>query len=136
MERDQATKFMHDLLRLMLTKNGSDLFITAEFPPAFKIDGKVTPVSNQALTPAHTVDLARAIMNDKQAAEFEATKECNFAINPAGMGRFRVSAFMQQGRVGLVLRTITTAIPKFEDLGLPGNLKEVAMTKRGLVIMV
>ncbi|MBI3285903.1 MAG: PilT/PilU family type 4a pilus ATPase [Burkholderiales bacterium] len=136
MERDQATKFMHDLLRLMLSKNGSDLFITAEFPPAFKIDGKVTPVSNQPLTPAHTVDLARAIMNDKQAAEFESTKECNFAINPAGMGRFRVSAFMQQGRVGLVLRTITTAIPKFEDLGLPDNLKDVAMTKRGLVIMV
>ncbi|MFZ4529518.1 MAG: ATPase, T2SS/T4P/T4SS family, partial [Undibacterium curvum] len=136
MERDQATKFMHDLLRLMLSKNGSDLFITADFPPAFKIDGKVTPVSNQPLTPAHTVDLARAIMNDKQAAEFESTKECNFAINPAGMGRFRVSAFMQQGRVGLVLRTITTAIPKLEDLGLPDNLKEVAMTKRGLVIMV
>jgi twitching motility protein PilU len=96
----------------------------------------VTPVSNQPLTPAHTVDLARAIMNDKQAAEFESTKECNFAINPAGMGRFRVSAFMQQGRVGLVLRTITTAIPKLEDLGLPENLKEVVMTKRGLVIMV
>ena len=136
MERDQATKFMHDLLRLMLNKNGSDLFITADFPPAFKIDGKVTPVSNQPLTPAHTIDLARAIMNDKQAAEFEASKECNFAINPAGMGRFRVSAFMQQGRVGMVLRTITTAIPKFEDLGLPEGLKDVAMTKRGLVIMV
>ncbi|MBC3861467.1 PilT/PilU family type 4a pilus ATPase [Undibacterium jejuense] len=136
MERDQATKFMHDLLRLMLTKNGSDLFITADFPPAFKIDGRVTPVSNQPLTPAHTVDLARAIMNDKQASEFESTKECNFAINPAGMGRFRVSAFMQQGRVGLVLRTITTAIPKLEDLGLPEHLKEVALTKRGLVIMV
>ncbi|MFZ6724009.1 PilT/PilU family type 4a pilus ATPase [Undibacterium sp. MH2W] len=136
MERDQATKFMHDLLRLMLTKNGSDLFITADFPPAFKIDGKVTPVSNQPLTQAHTIDLARAIMNDKQAAEFESTKECNFAINPAGMGRFRVSAFMQQGRVGLVLRTITTAIPKLEDLGLPEHLKEVAMTKRGLVIVV
>ncbi|MDY7538873.1 PilT/PilU family type 4a pilus ATPase [Undibacterium sp. 5I1] len=136
MERDQATKFMHDLLRLMLSKNGSDLFITAEFPPAFKIDGKVTPVSNQPLTSAHTVDLARSIMNDKQAAEFESTKECNFAINPAGMGRFRVSAFMQQGRVGLVLRTITTAIPKLEDLGLPEHLKDVAMTKRGLVIMV
>ncbi|MFZ6863463.1 PilT/PilU family type 4a pilus ATPase [Undibacterium sp. Ji67W] len=136
MERDQATKFMHDLLRLMLTKNGSDLFITADFPPAFKIDGKVTPVSNQPLTPAHTVDLARAIMNDKQASEFESTKECNFAINPAGMGRFRVSAFMQQGRVGLVLRTITTAIPKLEDLGLPEHLKEIALTKRGLVIMV
>ena len=136
MERDQATKFMHDLLRLMLNKNGSDLFITADFPPAFKIDGKVTPVSNQPLTPAHTIDLARAIMNDKQAAEFEASKECNFAINPAGMGRFRGSAFMQQGRVGMVLRTITTAIPKFEDLGLPEGLKDVAMTKRGLVIMV
>ncbi|MFZ6752532.1 PilT/PilU family type 4a pilus ATPase [Undibacterium sp. Dicai25W] len=136
MERDQATKFMHDLLRLMLTKNGSDLFITADFPPAFKIDGRVTPVSNQPLTPAHTVDLARAIMNDKQASEFESTKECNFAINPAGMGRFRVSAFMQQGRVGLVLRTITTAIPKLEDLGLPEHLKEIALTKRGLVIMV
>ena len=136
MERDQATKFMHDLLRLMLTKNGSDLFITADFPPAFKIDGKVTPVSNQPLTQAHTVDLARAIMNDKQAAEFESSKECNFAINPAGMGRFRVSAFMQQGRVGLVLRTITTAIPKLDDLGLPKHLKEVALTKRGLVIIV
>ncbi|MEB0137948.1 MULTISPECIES: PilT/PilU family type 4a pilus ATPase [unclassified Undibacterium] len=136
MERDQATKFMNDLLRLMLSKNGSDLFITAEFPPAFKIDGRVTPVSNQPLTAAHTVDLARAIMNDKQASEFESSKECNFAINPAGMGRFRVSAFMQQGRVGLVLRTITTAIPKLADLGLPEQLKEVSLTKRGLVIMV
>ncbi|MCH8620096.1 PilT/PilU family type 4a pilus ATPase [Undibacterium sp. TS12] len=136
MERDQATKFMNDLLRLMLSKNGSDLFITADFPPAFKIDGRVTPVSNQPLTPAHTVDLARSIMNDKQSSEFESTKECNFAISPAGLGRFRVSAFMQQGRVGLVLRTITTAIPKLEDLGLPENLKDIVMTKRGLVIMV
>ncbi len=136
MERDQATKFMNDLLRLMLSKNGSDLFITADFPPAFKIDGKVTPVSNQPLSAAHTIDLARSIMNDKQAGSFEATKECNFAINPAGLGRFRVSAFIQQGKVGMVMRTITTAIPKFEDLGLPEQLKEVAMTKRGLVIMV
>ncbi|MDB5761698.1 MAG: PilT/PilU family type 4a pilus ATPase [Herminiimonas sp.] len=136
MEREQATKFMHDLLRLMLNKNGSDLFITAEFPPAFKIDGKMTPVSNQPLTPTHTVELSRAIMNDKQAAEFEATKECNFAISPGGLGRFRVSAFVQQGKVGLVLRTITTTIPKLDDLGVPQVLKEVAMTKRGLVIMV
>ncbi|HJV75876.1 MAG TPA: PilT/PilU family type 4a pilus ATPase [Noviherbaspirillum sp.] len=136
MERDQATKFMHDLLRLMLSKNGSDLFITADFPPAFKIDGKMTPVSNQALLPAHTVELARAIMNDKQAAEFEATKESNFAISPGGLGRFRVSAFVQQGKVGMVLRTITTTIPTLEDLGVPEVLKEVAMTKRGLVIMV
>jgi twitching motility protein PilU len=136
MERDQATKFMHDLLRLMLSKNGSDLFITADFPPAFKIDGKMTPVSNQPLTLTHTVELARAVMNDKQSAEFEATKECNFAISPGGLGRFRVSAFVQQGRVGMVLRTITTEIPKLEDLSLPPVLKEVAMTKRGLVIMV
>ncbi len=136
MERDQATKFMHDLLRLMLSKNGSDLFITADFPPAFKIDGKMTPVSNQPLTPTHTVELARAIMNDKQAAEFEATKESNFAISPGGLGRFRVSAFVQQGRVGMVLRTITTTIPTLESLGVPEILKDVAMTKRGLVIMV
>ena len=136
MEREQATKFMHDLLRLMLSKNGSDLFITADFPPAFKIDGKMTPVSNQALTPQHTLELARAIMNDKQAAEFEATKECNFAINPAGLGRFRVSAFVQQGRVGMVLRTITTTIPRLDDINVPEVLKDVAMTKRGLVIMV
>jgi twitching motility protein PilU len=136
MEREQATKFMHDLLRLMLSKNGSDLFITADFPPAFKIDGKMTPVSNQPLTPNHTIELARAIMNDKQAAEFEANKECNFAISPGALGRFRVSAFVQQGRVGMVLRTITTTIPKIEDLGIPDTLKEVVMTKRGLVIMV
>jgi twitching motility protein PilU len=136
MEREQATRFMHDLLRLMLGRNGSDLFITAGFPPAFKIDGKMTPVSNQPLTPAHTAELARAIMNDKQAAEFEGTKECNFAISPAGLGRFRVSAFIQQGKVGMVLRVITTEIPRFEDLGLPPALKDVVMTKRGLAIMV
>ena len=136
MEREQATKFMYDLLRLMLSKKGSDLFITAEFPPAFKIDGKVTPVSNQAMTAQHTAELARAIMNDKQASEFEATKECNFAISPAGIGRFRVNAFVQQGRIGLVLRTITTKIPTVDELGIPSVLKDVVMTKRGLVIMV
>ena len=127
---------MNDLLRLMVSKNGSDLFITADYPPAFKIDGKMTPVSNQPLTSQHTIELARAIMSDKQAAEFEATKECNFAISPGGLGRFRVSAFVQQGRVGMVLRTITTKIPKLEELGVPETLKEVVMTKRGLVIMV
>jgi twitching motility protein PilU len=136
MERDQAVKFIHELLRAMLAKKASDLFITAGFPPAFKIDGKMTPVSNQSLTPQHTQELARALMNDKQAQEFEASKECNFAINPPGIGRFRVNAFVQQQRVGIVLRTITTAIPKMDDLGLPPVLKDVAMTKRGLVIMV
>src|SRR6267142_5530788 len=136
MEREQATKFMYDLLRLMLTRKGSDLFITVGFPPAIKIDGRMTPVSSTPLTPTHTVELARAIMNDKQAADFESNKECNFAINPAGIGRFRVNAFVQQANVGVVLRVITTTIPKIEDLGLPMVLKDVVMTKRGLVIMV
>jgi twitching motility protein PilU len=136
MERDQAIKFVHELLRVMLSKRASDLFITAGFPPAFKVDGKMTPVSNQSLTPTHTAEIARALMNDKQAQEFEATKECNFAISPPGIGRFRVNGFVQQGRVGVVLRTITTAIPRLEDLGLPDVLKDVAMTKRGLVIVV
>jgi twitching motility protein PilU len=136
MERDQAIKFVHELLRVMISKKASDLFITAGFPPAFKVDGKMTPVSNQSLTPTHTMELARAIMNDKQAQEFEASKECNFAVSPPGIGRFRVNAFVQQARVGLVLRTITTTIPRLDDLGLPDVLKDVAMTKRGLVIFV
>jgi twitching motility protein PilU len=136
MERDQAVKFIHDLLRAMIAKDASDLFITAGFPPAFKMDGKMTPVSNQSLTPQHTQELARALMNDKQAQEFEASNECNFAISPPGIGRFRVNAFVQQARVGLVLRTITTTIPKMDDLGLPPVLKDVVMTKRGLVIVV
>ncbi len=136
MERDQALKFMHDLLRLMVQKNGSDLFITAGFPPAIKIDGKIIPQSNQVLTPQHTAELARAIMNDRQAAEFEATKDCNFAVAPPDIGRFRANAYIQQSRVGLVLRTISQTIPSFEELGLPAILKEIAMTKRGLVIFV
>ena len=136
MERDQASKFMFDLLRLMTSKGGSDLFITAGSPPAIKIDGKMTPVSSQALTPQHTSDLARSIMNDKQTAGFELTKESNFAISPGDLGRFRVSAFVQMSCVGMVLRTITTTIPKLEDLRLPDVLKDIVMTKRGLVIMV
>ena len=136
MERDQALKFMHDLLRLMSQKNGSDLFITANFPPAIKVDGKITPVSNQILSAQHTADLARSIMNDRQAAEFEATKECNFAISPSGIGRFRVNALIQQGRVAVVCRTIKLEIPTLDELGLPTVLKDIAMTKRGLVIFV
>jgi twitching motility protein PilU len=136
MEREQATKFMYDLLRALLAKKGSDLFITSGFPPAMKIDSKMTPVSQTPLTPAHTAMLARSIMNDKQAAEFEASKECNFAISPASIGRFRVNAFVQQGNVGVVCRVITTTIPNFEDLKLPPVLKDIAMTKRGLVLFV
>ena len=103
MEREQASKFLQDLLGLMISKNGSDLFLTAEFPPAFKVDGRLFPVSNVPLSSAHTTELARALMNDKQAAEFEEHREVNFAISPVGVGRFRVNAFMQMGRVGLVL---------------------------------
>jgi len=136
MEREQATKFMYDLLRALVAKKGSDLFLTANFPPAMKVDGRMTPVSQQALSAGHTQMLARSIMNDRQAADFEAHKECNFAISPAGIGRFRVNCFVQQGQVGIVLRVITTAIPNFEDLTLPPVLKDVAMTKRGLVIFV
>ena len=136
MEREQASKFINDLLRLMLSRKSSDLFITADFPPAIKVDGEVVKVSQQALTPRHTLALTRSIMNDKQIAEFEHTKECNFAISPAGIGRFRVSAFIQQGSVGMVLRTIPATIPTIDSLGLPSILKEVAMSKRGLCIVV
>ncbi|MGE5320359.1 MAG: PilT/PilU family type 4a pilus ATPase [Hyphomicrobiaceae bacterium] len=131
-----AEKTIHDLLRLMLAKNASDLFITAGFPPAIKVDGKITPVSNQSLTPAHTSELARSIMNERQWKDFEATNESNFAISPPEIGRFRVNVFVQQGRVGAVLRTINTKIPKMEDLNLPPILRDVAMIKRGLVIFV
>lgn len=136
MERDQASKFINDLLKLMLARKGSDLFITAEFPPAIKSDGKVTRLMDQPLVAAHTMALTRSIMSDKQVAEFERTKECNFAISPAGIGRFRVNAFIQQGKVGMVLRTIPAAIPTIDGMGLPQVLKDVAMTKRGLCIFV
>jgi len=136
MERDQASKFINDLLRLLVARGGSDLFLTADFPPAVKVDGKVTKVSPQPLTPQHTMTLARVIMNDKQAAEFERTKECNFAVAPTGIGRFRVNAFIQQGHVGLVMRVIPQHLPTIDGLGLPEVLKEVTMTKRGLVILV
>ncbi|WP_018608289.1 PilT/PilU family type 4a pilus ATPase [Uliginosibacterium gangwonense] len=136
MERDQAVKFVQDLLKLMVTKKGSDLFITSGFPPAIKIDGRIMPQSNQVLTPQHTQEIARAVMNDKQSAEFESTKECNFAISPAGVGRFRMNAFVQQGRIGLIARTIAQRIPTLEELNLPPILRDIGMTKRGLVIFV
>jgi len=136
MEKGQAEKFVFDLLRLMLGKKASDMFITSGFPPAMKIDGKLTPVSSQVLSTQQAREIARSIMNDKQTAEFDATNECNFAIGIPGVARFRVNAFVQRGAVGLVFRTITTKIPKFEELGLPEVLKDIAMTKRGLVIFV
>ncbi len=136
MERDQATKFVNDLLKLMISREGSDLFITADFPPAIKVDGKITKVSPQPLNAIHTMSLARSVMNDKQVAEFERTKECNFAIAPMGIGRFRVNAFIQQGNVGMVLRVIPLTVPTIDGLGMPQVLKEVAMTARGLCILV
>jgi len=136
MERDQAIKFMNDLLRALLAKKGSDLFLSATYPPAFKVDGRMTPVTEQPLTPQHTMMLARSIMNDKQQAEFERTKECNFAIAPVGIGRFRVNCYVQRGSVATVLRPIPEAIPTFEELHLPEKLKEIALRKTGLVLFV
>ncbi len=136
MEREQAIKFMRDLLKLMIEKEGSDLFITVGFPPAIKVHGKISPVSKTELTPDNTKALAYAVMNDKQLKEFEATKECNFALNPVGVGRFRANAFVQQSYCGLVMRTIETEVPNLDKLKLPSVLKHIVMTKRGLVIMV
>lgn len=136
MEREQAIKYMRDLLTLMVEKKASDMFITLDFPPAIKIDGKVTPVSKTKLSSDNTKALAYAIMNDRQIKEYEATKECNFAIAPAGIGRFRCNAYIQQGACGLVLRVIETEVPNIDKLGLPEVLKDIIMTKRGLVIMV
>ena len=120
----------------MVENNGSDLFITADFPPAIKIDGAIKPFADKPLTAAQSSLIVRSIMNDKQAKEFDATKECNFAIAPQGIGRFRVSAFVAQGNVGAVIRQIVTKIPSFDDLELPPQLKDVAMTKRGLCLVV
>ena len=136
MERDQASKFVNDLLKLLVSRKGSDLFITGDFPPAIKVDGKMTKVSPQPLNAGHTLALARAVMNDKQAAEFERTKECNFAISPPGVGRFRVNAFIQQGKVGMVMRVIPAVLPTIDGLGVPQVLKDVVMSKRGLTILV
>ena len=135
MERDQALKLVMELLKLLKAKGGSDLFLTAGFPPAIKLDGELTPVMEKPLSNENAAMVVRALMNDRQAKEFDATKECQFAISPS-TGRFRVSAFVQQGRVGAVLRTINTEIPTFEDLDLPEALKDVVMSKRGLVIFV
>jgi twitching motility protein PilU len=136
MDQGQSEKFVFDLLRMMVAKKASDLFITAGFPPAMKVDGKVMPVAPQSLTAQQCREIARSIMNDKQASEFDATRECNFAVAIPNLSRFRVNAFVQRGSVGLVFRTITSLIPTLEELGLPEILKEVALTKRGLVIFV
>jgi twitching motility protein PilU len=136
MDRDQAIKLMQELLKRVVERAASDLFITAGFPPAIKIDGEIRPQMERALTSEQSAILVRAIMNDRQTKEFDASKECNFAIAPPGIGRFRVSAFVQQGHVGCVIRMINAKIPSFEELDLPPVLKEVVLSKRGLVIIV
>jgi twitching motility protein PilU len=136
MDREQAIRLMQDLLRRMVDRKGSDLFITAGFPPAIKIDGEIRPQADKALTAEQAAILVRSIMNDRQTREFDATKEANFAIAPPGIGRFRVSAFIQQGNTGCVLRTIQSKIPTLEELELPPILKDIVMSKRGLVIVV
>jgi twitching motility protein PilU len=136
MEREQAIKLVQQLLTLMKQKKGSDLFITAGFPPAIKVDGHMTPVMDKPLAPEASAMIMRALMSDRQVKEFESTNECNFAIAPPNIGRFRVNAFVQQARVGGVLRTINTTIPTFEELQLPEQLKKIVMEKRGLVLMV
>ncbi|MBK1694862.1 type IV pili twitching motility protein PilT [Chromatium weissei] len=136
MDRQQAAHFMLECLRKMMIKRGSDLFISAGFPPACKIDGRMTPMSSQILNGEQTNILVRSIMNDRQVRDFDAHKECNFAISPADIGRFRVNAFVQQGLCGAVLRTINATIPTLDELNLPPALKEIVMKKRGLVLMV
>ena len=137
MAPEQATTYITNLLKIMLARKASDLFVSCDFTPSMKIDGKMTPVAGaQRLTAVQTAAMAQAIMNEKQRAEFEAEKECNFAISPAGIGRFRVNIYVQQGYVAMVMRTITSKIPNFDEMRLPVVLKDVAMTKRGLVILV
>src|SRR6186713_13187 len=136
MDREQGIKLMQDLLRRVVDKKASDLFITAGFPPAIKIDGEVRPQSERALTPEQSGVLVRSIMNDRQTKEFDATKECNFSINPKRIGRFRVNVFVQQAQVGAVIRMINTNIPGFEELELPPIMQEIVMAKRGLVMVV
>lgn len=137
MTPEQANNYMQSLLKIMLARKASDLFISVDFPPSMKVDGKMSPVAQaQKLNAVQTKALAYAVMNEKQRTEFEAEKECNFAISPEGIGRFRVNVYVQQACVAMVLRTITSKIPRFDDLKLPPVLKEVSMTKRGLVILV
>jgi twitching motility protein PilU len=136
MERDEAMTFMLKSLKILLHKDGSDLFITAGFPPAIKIKGTMTPISQQPLSSNDAQSLTQCIMNDKQLKEFEETQECNFAISPANLCRFRVNAYVQQGCQGLVLRVIPAEIPNFDKLNLPPILKDIISHKNGLIIMV
>ncbi len=124
------------LLKLMVHKNASDLFITAGVAPSLKVNGKLAPVTQGTLTPSQSREIVLSVMTPAQREEFERTSECNFAISASGIGRFRVSAFVQRNHAGMVLRKIETTIPTIEELGLPEILRDLAMTKRGLVLFV
>lgn len=127
---------MADLLRAMMVKNSSDMFITANATPSFKVDGKIYPIAGNPLTAKESQELCYSIMNEEQRRVFERDKECNFAIHPKQIGRFRVNVFIQQGAVGMVLRAIKTTIPTCEELQIPPVLKKMIMKKRGLLIFV
>ncbi|WP_136414654.1 MULTISPECIES: PilT/PilU family type 4a pilus ATPase [Oxalobacteraceae] len=133
---DEARAYMHQLLKVMFQQGGSDLFISADFPPSMKHQGAMKALSQQKLTGDITKKLALALMNDKQRQEFETELECNFAISLPNVCRFRVNVFVQQQQTGMVIRTIAAEIPSFEKLQLPDTLKDVIMTKRGLVLVV
>ena len=126
----------NSLLKLMVHKKASDLFITAGVAPSMKINGKITPVTQTTLTPSQAREIVFSVMSPEQRQEFETSHECNFAISASGIGRFRVSAFQQRNHAGMVLRKIETKIPTTEELTLPPIIKDLAMTKRGLIIFV
>lgn len=127
---------MEKFLRLMVEKGGSDLFITAGVPPSMKVNGKIFPLNKNPLPPEQVKDIVYGLMNSKQQQEFDETKELNFAINASGIGRFRASAFFQRNVCGLVLRRIETRIPTTDQLGLPDIIKELSLSKRGLILFV
>src|ERR1700750_2124660 len=136
LSEEQAKAYIHKLLTAMSKAGGSDLFVSKDFPPAMKSQGTLQPAHNQKLTGDVTRELANALMNEKQREEFHRDLECNFAISLPGVARFRVNVFMQQQNVGMVIRTIANEIPDFAKLGLPDTLKDIIMTKRGLVLVV
>lgn len=132
----QAYEYISKLLTAMSKADGSDLFISSDFPPSMKAHGEMMPMTTQKLSGEVTRKLAHALMNETQRAEFAKEMECNFAISIPDVSRFRVNVFVQQQNVGMVIRTIAAEIPNFEKLALPEVLKDVVMNKRGLVLVV
>jgi twitching motility protein PilU len=125
-----------DFLRMMVEQGASDLFITAGIPPSMKVNGRVVPIGRTPLGPEQSRELVFGVMNDQQRLDFIRNHECNFAISARGLAGFRVSAFHQRNLAGMVLRRIETRIPEIGELGLPDILKDLSMTKRGLVLFV